>query len=155
MGRAGLVGDEIGSALIGARLVQDVMRLCFLMERTYAPYPKWFGTAFARLSCAPPIMPTLRSALTAHSWQEREKHVSLAYEHIAHMHNTLGLTRPFPERVIPFHGRPFEVMAMQGFADALLSQITDPAVKAISEQPPIGGLGSYRSLFGGLPDLYR
>lgn len=31
MGRAGLVGDEVGSALIGARLVRDVMRLGFLM----------------------------------------------------------------------------------------------------------------------------
>ena len=30
MGRAGQVGDEIGSALIAARLVRDVMRLCFL-----------------------------------------------------------------------------------------------------------------------------
>ena len=53
MGRAGLVGDELGSALIGARLVRDVMRLGFLMERQYAPYPKWFGTAFQRLACAP------------------------------------------------------------------------------------------------------
>lgn len=47
MGRAGTVGDELGSALIGARLVRDIMRLAFLMERTYAPYAKWFGTAFS------------------------------------------------------------------------------------------------------------
>src|ERR1043166_2983448 len=33
MGRAGIVGDEIGSALIGARLIRDLMRLCFLMEK--------------------------------------------------------------------------------------------------------------------------
>ena len=52
MGRAGMVGDEVGSALIGARLVRDVMRLCFLMEKTYAPYPKWLGSAFKQLSCA-------------------------------------------------------------------------------------------------------
>ena len=38
MGRAGLAGDEIGSALIGSRLVRDLMRLCFLMEQQYAPY---------------------------------------------------------------------------------------------------------------------
>ena len=38
MGRAGLVGDELGSALIAARLVRDLMHLCFLMERRYAPY---------------------------------------------------------------------------------------------------------------------
>jgi hypothetical protein len=35
MGRAGYVGDELGAALIGSRLVRDMMRLCFLMERQY------------------------------------------------------------------------------------------------------------------------
>ena len=52
MGRAGSVGDEIGSALIGARLVREVMRLVFLMEREYPPYAKWFGTAFSQLNAA-------------------------------------------------------------------------------------------------------
>src|SRR5205814_4162108 len=60
MGRAGLAGDEIGSALIGARLVRDLVRLCFLMERVYAPYPKWFGAAFDRLGCAEKLSPHLR-----------------------------------------------------------------------------------------------
>jgi hypothetical protein len=32
MGCAGLVGDEAGAAVIGARLVRDVMRLCFMYE---------------------------------------------------------------------------------------------------------------------------
>ena len=61
MGRAGMVGDEIGSAVIGARLVRDLMHLCFLMERKYAPYPKWFGTAFARLACEAELCPVLCS----------------------------------------------------------------------------------------------
>ncbi|MCB0058155.1 MAG: DUF4037 domain-containing protein, partial [Caldilineaceae bacterium] len=60
MGRAGLVGDEIGSALLGGRLVRDVMRLCFLMERQYAPYLKWFGTAFKQLPCAAELYPLLQ-----------------------------------------------------------------------------------------------
>ena len=59
VGRAGSVGDELGSALIGSRLVSDLMRLCFLMERQYAPYSKWFGTAFSRLACGPELSPTL------------------------------------------------------------------------------------------------
>lgn len=33
------------------------MRLCFLMEKQYAPYPKWFGTAFAQLDCAERLLP--------------------------------------------------------------------------------------------------
>jgi uncharacterized protein DUF4037 len=52
MPRAGSVGDELGSVLIGARLVRDIMHLCFLFEKQYAPYPKWFGTAFRRLHSA-------------------------------------------------------------------------------------------------------
>src|SRR3972149_1449254 len=46
MGRCAQVGDELGSRLVAARLVRDLMRLCFLMERQYAPYIKWLGTAF-------------------------------------------------------------------------------------------------------------
>ncbi len=42
-----MIGDEVGSALIGSRLVRDIMRLCFLMEQTYAPYAKWFGECSA------------------------------------------------------------------------------------------------------------
>ena len=49
MGRAGHAGDELGSAVIGGRLTRDLMVLGFLLERRYAPYPKWFGTAFERL----------------------------------------------------------------------------------------------------------
>ncbi len=65
VGRAGFVGDELGSALIGSQLVRALMRLCFLMERQYAPYSKWFGTAFSRLDCAADMSPMLWKALRA------------------------------------------------------------------------------------------
>jgi Domain of unknown function (DUF4037) len=38
VGRTAEVGDEIGSRVIAARLVRDLVRLCFLLERRYAPY---------------------------------------------------------------------------------------------------------------------
>ena len=60
MGRAGSVGDEIGSAIIASRLVRDLMRLCFLMERQFAPYPKWFGKAFSLLNCADELTPIFK-----------------------------------------------------------------------------------------------
>lgn len=143
MGRAGSVGDEIGSALIGARLVRDLMRLCFLMERTYAPYPKWFGTAFQQLSCAAELSPSLRAALRAETWPERERHLVSAYEHVARMHNALGLTDPLPEVARDFFGRPFRVIALHGHADALLARITAPAVKRIAARQPIGSLEQF------------
>ena len=138
MGRAGMVGDEIGSALIGARLVRDLVRLCFLMERTYAPYSKWFGTAFKQLSCAESLSPHLSAALAAREWQEREEHLVAAYRVVAEMHNKLGITEPLPTEPRDFFGRPFRVIALHGFADALFSRIVDERVRRIAR--PIGGV---------------
>jgi len=140
MGRAGYAGDEIGSALIGARLVRDVMRLCFLMERTYAPYPKWFGTAFRQLTCGPQLVPVLENALHAQGWQAREEYLVVAYETLGRLHNQLGLTEPMPEQVRDFFGRPFRVMALHGYADALVRAITGPTVQAIARRPLIGNV---------------
>jgi hypothetical protein len=94
VGRAGSVGDELGSALIGSRLVSDLMRLCFLMERQYAPYSKWFGTAFSRLECGPDLSATLWTVVRAQTWPERENALLAAYETLAAMHNELGITDP-------------------------------------------------------------
>ncbi|MET0626275.1 MAG: DUF4037 domain-containing protein [Pyrinomonadaceae bacterium] len=140
MGRAGSVGDEIGSALIGARLVRDLMRLCFLSERAYAPYPKWFGTAFNRLDCAASLSPHLRAALAAETWRERERHLAVAYERVAEMHNALGLTDPLPTKPRDFFGRPFRVIELHGFAAALLSRVTDERVRRIAARRPVGGI---------------
>ncbi|MCB0116823.1 MAG: DUF4037 domain-containing protein, partial [Caldilineaceae bacterium] len=140
MGRAGLVGDEIGSALLGGRLVRDVMRLCFLMERQYAPYLKWFGTAFARLACAPEFTDTLQRALTSVTWQARQDALVPAYEALARMHNRLGVTNPMPENARWFFGRPFQVIALHGFADALIERIEDPHVRGIAQKRPIGSI---------------
>ena len=57
VGGCGDAGDDLGSRIIAARLVRDLMRLCFLMERRYAPYSKSLGTlpsstrSFAHSSC--------------------------------------------------------------------------------------------------------
>src|SRR5450755_528878 len=47
--RCAETGDELGSAVVPARLARDLMRLCLLMQRRYPPYSKWLGTAFAAL----------------------------------------------------------------------------------------------------------
>ncbi len=143
MGRAGFAGDELGSALIGARLVRDLMRLCFLMERRYAPYPKWFGTAFGRLACAGEFSPSLRAALAAGDWRERERHLARAYELAALKHNALGVTGALPAEPRDFFGRPFKVIALHGFAAALRARIDDEAVKRIAARRPIGGIDQF------------
>lgn len=141
--RAGYVGDEIGSALIASRLVRDIMRLCFLMERCYAPYPKWFGTAFQQLDCAGDLSPVLQQVMHGQSWQSRETHLCTAYEMLAHKHNALHLTPEQDVSVRNFHSRPFKVLEAWRFSDALLEKITDPAVKQIASKTRIGGIDQF------------
>jgi hypothetical protein len=143
MGRAGFVGDEIGSALIGSRLVRDVMRLCFLMERQYAPYPKWFGTAFMRLTCAGTLAPVLSDALGAETWQVRQERLVVAYEHLARMHNALGVTEPLADTVSPFFGRPFLVIWGERYAGAIVKRIQDPVVQRIARRQLIGSIDQF------------
>ena len=114
VGRCGEVGDEAGSAIIAADLVRDLMRLCFLMERTYAPYAKWRGTAFARLASGPALLPLLRRALAANSWREREAALGAAYVAVAERHNRLGITEPLPAALTLYYDRPFRVIDAVG-----------------------------------------
>ncbi|HEY9717724.1 MAG TPA: DUF4037 domain-containing protein [Trichormus sp.] len=138
MGRAGLVGDEIGSAIIASRLVRDMMRLCFLMEKRYAPYPKWFGTAFRQLGCAAVLEPIFRRVLAATTWNDRQTHLALAYEHIATKHNQLAITAPLPTTAQQFHDRPFIVISMGAFSQAICAKLTDPALTRLRAKPLIG-----------------
>ena len=145
VGRAGSVGDELGSALIGSRLVSDLMRLCFLMERQYAPYSKWFGTAFSRLDCGPDLSATLWTVVPARTWSEREHGLLAAYQTLAAMHNALGVTDPVSIEVEQLWDRPFKV-AWGDFPGVLRAQIQDPAVLSIAERWPTGPVDQLRDL---------
>ena len=140
VGRCGEVGDDLGSAVVTARLVRDVMKLCLLMERVYPPYGKWLGTAFAALPGAGELTPHLSRALAAQGWREREIHLCAAYEIVAARHNGLGLTEPVETRVRYFHDRPFRVLDAYRFTDALIPTIEDPEVRAL---PPVGAIDQY------------
>ncbi len=149
MGRAGDFGDEIGSALIASRLVRDIMRLAFLMERVYPPYSKWFGTAFRELGCAEELEPVLEAVLNTRKWEERESSLCKAYGIVAKMHNNLEITEPLTEAPALFHGRPFRVIDGGAFAEALTARIKDVSVKSIASQRLIGSV----DLFSDSTDL--
>jgi hypothetical protein len=140
MGRAGLVGDEIGSALIGARLVRDIIRLACLMEKDYPPYAKWYGTAFSKLKSAARLMPILTDALHSSSWRDREPHLCSAYHILAEMHNDLKITEPLSTETIQFFTRPFGIIGGERFTRAIIENINDPEIKSLTERLPIGSV---------------
>ncbi|MEU7141554.1 DUF4037 domain-containing protein [Nocardia sp. NPDC046473] len=140
VGRCGEVGDELGSAIVAARQVRDLIRLCLLMNRRYPPYSKWLGSAFAQLPAAAALNPVLSAALAASDWREREEHLSRAYETVAAQHNQLGLTEPLDPGTRWYYDRPFRVLDAGRFAVALREGITDPDLRATAQ---IGAIDQY------------
>jgi len=131
VGRCGYVGDELGSILIAARQVKNLMRLCFLMERKYAPYSKWFGTAFNHLDCAQELDPIFMQILQAQEWRARQEFLARAYEITARMHNSLGVTIPLKESAAPYHGRPYLVVGDDRYVEELKKSVISEKVRNI------------------------
>ena len=140
VGRTAEVGDELGSRLIAGRLARDLIRLCFLLERRYAPYTKWLGSAFARLEAAASVGPALERALDAREFEPRESALAGAYEMIAARHNRLGLTEQVDPNVRPFYGRPFLVIEATRFVDACLARVEDHLLRSL---PLVGGIDQF------------
>jgi hypothetical protein len=140
VGRCGEVGDGLGSAIVTARLVRDLMRLCLLIARRYPPYSKWLGSAFAELSCAAELAPRFTAALAASDWQQREPHLVTAYETVAAQQNALGLAAEVDPSTRNYHNRPFRVLHAERFVAALRDSITDTTVRAL---PLVGAVDQF------------
>lgn len=151
VGRTGHVGDELGSQVVAARLVREIIKLSFLIERTYAPYSKWLGTAFSRLEIAKDLTPMLSRALQAKTWKIRERALSEAYVLLATQHNALKITKPLPTKITNYFSRPYSVIFAERFAQAIKQAIKDPAVKKIATD--IGSIDQFTDSTNVVEDL--
>ena len=140
-GRCAEAGDELGAAVITARLVRDLMRLGLLMQRRYPPYSKWLGSAFARTPAADALALPLAAAVAAASWPDRERNLAAAYEATARLHNAIAVTAPLDPAVRPtYYDRPYQVIAADRFVRALREQIAGDRVRSL---PLIGAIDQF------------
>jgi hypothetical protein len=106
MQRAGDRGDDLGSRVIAARLVDIVMHLGFLVSRRWAPYAKWRGTLFRTLPLTAEVQIELAEVLRADDWRSRAQHLRAALEAMADEQRRAGLPAAFPP-CMPFWDRPY------------------------------------------------
>jgi hypothetical protein len=160
VGRTWQVGDKAGFLLLKARVVDQIMRLCFLMKKRYAPYAKWFGTAFRFLNCYPEMGSLLNQVLESTTYPDCEPWLVNVYKVVAEMHNRLGIT-PAIEPITrtysgwhvfnagggeialddPRNTRPHQVLFAGRYADAIRKQIHDPEVLAL--RPNLGSVSQF------------
>lgn len=144
--RCGECGDEIGSQLVCARIAERLMRLCFLYKDTYAPYSKWFGTAFNCLDVDKKIKRTIQAALSANNLTDRENKIVEVQAMVADMHNSSGLTDFVKYQIESYFGRDIKVIFADKFAEATSEKLRDTALEnipLIGTLSQIGGLSSF------------
>lgn len=143
--RCGECGDEIGARIICARICERLMRLCFLYKDTYAPYSKWFGTAFCRLAVDDKIKQAAGSALSADNLAQRENKIVEAQAFVADLHNASGLTEWVDYQVENYFGRDIKVIFADKFAEITAKELKGTAfenVPLIGAFSQIGGVSS-------------
>lgn len=140
VGRTAEVGDELGSRVLAGYLVRDLMRLAFLQERTYWPYQKWFGSSFARLGLACDLGPMLDAVLDARDYPDRERALVAGYQLLGAAHNRLAVTAPVDATARPYHGRPYQVIGGDRFAEACRTAITDSRLRSL---PLVGSVDQF------------
>lgn len=160
VGRTWQVGDKTGFLLLKARVVDQIIRLCFLMEKRYAPYAKWFGTVFQSLNCNPQLGKHLNIILESSTYPDCEPSLIKAYLVMAELHNRLGITpevEPITRTYSGWHAfnagkgeltlddsentRPHQVLFTGRFVDAIREQIRDS--KVLGLRPNLGSVSQF------------
>ena len=143
MPAAGRAGDELGSAVIGARLARDAMLLALLLERVWAPEPLGLGGVFAGLAAAAALTPLLAELLAAWTWPERQDAYAGVAEALLARQAGLELTDPLPPRAELLPDGPFWGIHGDRVAAALLHRVTDRDVARLSGRPVLGAVGQW------------
>jgi hypothetical protein len=137
MGRAGERGDDLGSRVIAARLVDVAVHLGFLVCRRWAPYSKWRGTVFAQLPLPSQVTGHLTNVLGRATWPDRGEQVRRAVELLADQQTLAGLPTVAPVCTPSRSGIARSSISTRPLCRLSHDSISDPAVRAL----PIG-LGS-------------
>ena len=150
-GRAGFSGDEVGSAIVAARLAESLARLCFYVQRAYPPYSKWFGVALGRLRDCDDVYERIAAMLGAGEWQARDQRWADALRAVIAAHERAGLLERGKYLPAPVYlGRPgtglpaFErggPPSIEALIEDIRGKISDPDVRSL---PP--ALGSINQL---------
>ena len=141
------VGDTLGSIMICGRIADRLMRLAFLYCGRYAPYSKWFGTAFARLPIDESIKRAISCSVEATDIDERENQITDAQKLIADWHNELGITAPVDVWIESYYGRKIKVIFADKMVDAVMEKLSGTEFERYPLIGTLSGVPNFTNAF--------
>jgi hypothetical protein len=143
LARAIEISDHRGARILTSRLCRLIMEMCYLQERRYRPYDKWFGRGFTELSAAARLGPAIDAALAEPQTIRPDGPLQQALRHLGEHHNTLEISDPVTPTLDDFTVnvnnavRPYPVLNTAAFIDAIVEAITDAALRNL---PRVGAI---------------
>lgn len=147
--RCAATGDDLGSRIVCARIAERLMRLCFLYCGSYAPYSKWFGTAFSGLPVADGIKEEIAAAVGASGIPQREKHLVDAQLLVAGLHNECCPYAEVEVRAGNYFGRDIKVIYADKIAEAVREIIADDRLRRLPLFGTLSQVGNFVALSDG------
>lgn len=145
IGRTGAVDDDLGSRIITTRIVNMLMRICFAIERKYAPYSKWFGTAFKQLDIYSHLNPLLMAVLDCKIWKERELLLCKTFSKINSFYFDQKMILEIEIKIQGYYGRPYQVAFVDDISDVFNGLINNNALRNLDR---IGTLNIMTNISG-------
>jgi Domain of unknown function (DUF4037) len=125
-------GQHLQSRLIAAAMATELIRLAFLVCRSFMPYEKWFEALFRRLPVAAALAGPLERLVGGAGLAGREAALAEAVDVLLAAQRDRG--RPTPAvGLVPFFNRDQSTVALE-VTDLLFDGITDPDVLALPER---------------------
>lgn len=129
-GRAVEFGDLLGLKLLAARMVNVMLKTCFVVRERYIPYSKWFAHGFEYLGLLG-IKALAIEVLTENEPAAIESKLAELYMAVLALQNASAGV-PGVERVISgYYNRPYKVIKAGEIVNGLRDAIEDETLKHI------------------------
>jgi hypothetical protein len=139
VGRSLERGSVWGARCITGRIVTALLKVCFLMERRYVPYGKWFPMAFESLKCSARVKPMAEAALSSPQ-KAIEENLCHLYEKVVELNNKSPDLPLLSNRIRNYYNRPYKVIFAETIRKTFMDSIADPGLKSTN-------LGEYRHIY--------
>ena len=129
VGRAIRTNDLYSVKLITNRIINYLMKICFIYAKEYIVYSKWFGRKFNELPIPDNIKKLVMKTLYENNANDIEKNLCELYCQIEDLHNTKDYFPEIKNKITDFYGRPFSVIMASTIVDKILESIEDEELK--------------------------
>jgi len=131
VGRAVELNDILGLKIITARIVKNLLKICFVLKDTYVPYSKWFTHKFEELNL-PEIKELSRKIIIENDPNRIENLLANLYFEVLKLQNISSNLPKIEKGITTYYNRPYKVIFAEEIVNNLKNSISDPKLKNIN-----------------------